>query len=231
MNGRMSAVGGVGCGLGRAGCLHPIGGLDMFKAVLTAGVLALGMASASSAATVIFQDDFNTNTNALSATPSGWTVTSGTVDIIGNDGVVNNGADAFDFVPGNGVYLDMDGSTFAAGRIETAPPLNAVAGGLYRLSFSVGRYFDTPETLFFGFAGWSSSVNILTQINQFDTLSFDFTATVGGLNSLFFAGDGGDNRGALLDNVVLSQVPLPAGSILLIGGLAALAGLRRRKYA
>jgi hypothetical protein len=58
------------------------------------------------------------------------------------------------------------------------------------------------------------------------TISF---TTTGGV--LSFENSGGDNVGAVLSSVSLAAVPLPAGGLLLIGGLACLAALRRRKTA
>lgn len=52
---------------------------------------------------------------------------------------------------------------------------------------------------------------------------------------LFFAATGGSryrgcgNCGALIDNVQLSSVPLPAGGMLLIGGIAAIGLMHRRR--
>ena len=64
----------------------------------------------SSQAVLIFQDDFNAY--ALGTpTPSpfgNWTVSDGSVDVIGIGG-------PWDLQPGNGRYLDMDGSTGDAG--------------------------------------------------------------------------------------------------------------------
>ena len=107
-----------------------------------------------------------------------------------------------------------------------------VAGEKYELAFSYGKNGTGAETLNFGFGGWLDTLQLAAgTFPGFASTLISFTATVTGNSSLFFENAGGDNQGVLLDNVALSAVPLPAGGLLLIGGLAALAGLRRRKLA
>src|SRR5688500_10780354 len=70
--------------------------------------LLLSLACGSAAAQTLFFDDFNNEFPGLNRVPNGgWTVTSGTVDIIGNG---PNG-ELFDARPGNGYYIDLDGSS------------------------------------------------------------------------------------------------------------------------
>lgn len=193
----------------------------MFKTLLTAGVMALGMASTSSAATVIFSDNFDTEFKELDAPLNNWNVTNGTVDVIGT---------GFYELAGPGTYLDMDGSIKNGGRIETKTPFSAIEGLLYQLSFSFAKNAANAETLNFGFAGWADTLNLPTgPLTVFQPAVYTFTAVSTGQFSLFFEDLSNDNQGVLLDNVVLSAVPLPAGGLLLLGGIAALAGLRRRK--
>lgn len=195
----------------------------MFKKLLTASVFALGMGSAASAATVIFQDNFNSEARGLDQSLDNWTVSDGTIDVIGT---------GFYQIAGPGTYLDMDGSTRNAGRITTLAVFNVVAGEAYSLAFDYGKNGSGAETLSFGFGGWTSSLALAAgPLAGFSSVVYNFTASVTGQTSLFFENSGGDNKGALLDNVSLSAVPLPAGGLMLIGGLAALAALRRRKLA
>lgn len=94
--------------------------------IILAGLLA--GASGAQADTVIFADDFDTTT-ALNKTvfPGGWTVTNGSVDVIGTDFI--------DVFPGNGNYVDLDGSTGDAGELSKSLILT---GGLsYTAMFSL----------------------------------------------------------------------------------------------
>ena len=57
---------------------------------------------------------------------SGWTVTDGTVDLHGAGG-------SYDVLPGNGSYVDLDGSSFASGLFSNN--VNLTGGTTYLLSF------------------------------------------------------------------------------------------------
>ena len=63
-------------------------------------------------AATLFSDNFDSyRTDQLNWAPpgsSGWTVTDGTVDLHGAGG-------SYDVLPGNGSYVDLDGSSFASG--------------------------------------------------------------------------------------------------------------------
>ena len=203
----------------------------MFKTFATVSALTLGLSGAASASTVIFQDDFNTETLQTNATLDNWTVTTGSVDVIGPG--------FFDFYPGNGRYLDMNGSTApnSEGRIETSG-LGLVVGGQYTLSFDYGTNSNPgtlPATLTFGLGttvGLFETLAINSIPSTLISISYTFTYDGSG-DFLFFADTTGqpDQGGPVIDNVVLSAVPLPAGGLLLIGALGGLAALRRRKTA
>jgi hypothetical protein len=200
---------------------------SMLKTTLFASALTLTAVSAAQA-TVVFSDDFNGEAQELGNGPGPgvpldqWTVTEGTVDVIGTG--------RFDFYPGNGNYLDMNGSTGEAGRIET----NRVFGaGTYTLTFDYGLNLGGAATEVLSFGIGSTLVDTLAISNIASTLTsyvITFTTTTGG--SLFFADTGdtdGDRGGPVIDNISLAAVPLPAAGLLLLGALGGLAALRRRK--
>ena len=200
------------------------------KSLIAAAILGLSLTSAASAATV-FSDDFNTDIQgAPQATLSQWAIVSGSIDVIGPG--------SFDWCgAGQGNCLDMNGSTSMAGRIETTI-FSLIVGKIYTLTFDFGnnqnsQFLTPPEVLSFGLGATSYALNIFAQSALTASLAYTFTA---GSTSeiLFFADIGtspGDNGGPLLDNVVLSTVPLPAGGLLLLGALGGIAALRRRKTA
>ena len=200
----------------------------MFR-LLLASALALGLAPTASA-TVIFSDNFDTEVAGTNATLSQWNITAGSVDVIP---VGMN----FVWYAGNGQYVDMNGSTQTAGRIETKLALGLVAGTRYVLSFDYGnnKNSNAVEQLTYGFAGQQWVIDIPGAVPAFNRVVQTFVFSGTG-DRLFFADTGStprDNGGPILDNVTLAlaPIPLPAGGLLLIGALGGLALLRRRKSA
>ena len=187
-------------------------------------VLAGLLAGATAAqATPIFSDNFDSDVQALNATNfnGGWTVSNGTVDIIGVGG-------AWDLIPGNGNYVDLDGSTNQAGVLSKT--LNLVAGTTYTATFDLAGnhrgYADDVVDVNFG----SSSLTLTrASADALTAESLSFTAATTGSYTLSFHNHGGDNVGALLDNVSVSAVPEPASYAMLLGGLGLLGFAARRR--
>lgn len=191
------------------------------------------MTGAASAATVtVLFDNFNSYAQGTPRVNPGlapWTITAGSVDVIGSPTYTSWCG------VGQGNCLDMNGSTKTAGRIERVVS-GLVVGQAYELTFDFGnnRNSQKPnvaEVLAFGFGATSYSLNIFAQSSMTASQVYRFVATSTS-QTLFFRDAGTtptDNGGPLLDNVRLSTIPLPAGGVLLLGGLGVLAALRRRK--
>ena len=199
----------------------------MIRELAFAAVAALALGSAAQAAPV-YADNFNANLVGLNAVPTGWTVTGGTVDLIGSG---SNGTLA-DFLPGNGVYVDLDGSTNQAGLL-TSPLLSLLGGVTYTATFDLaGSHRGSTETGTVTFGSASLGYNIASGVG-FAGYSLSFTPSVGGNYTLSFQNDGRDNVGALLDNVAVAEVaaavPEPETYALLGAGLLAMGVVSRRR--
>ena len=199
------------------------------KISMIAATAVFALAGASQAAT-IFEDNFDNEVLELNASLDKWTVAPGSVDVIGPGG-------PFDFYPGNGNYLDMNGSSVSEGKITTTGSLGLVLGKKYTLTFSYGANTSTgapPIVLSFGLGETTQSLSFETRPASM-TMSDIYTFTYDGKGDyLFFADTSGtpnDQGGPVLDNVKLSAVPLPAGGLLLLGALGGIAALRRRRKA
>jgi PEP-CTERM motif len=188
----------------------------MFRTALFA--VAMAAVATSAQATVIFSDNFNSETQALNYTGfANWTVTAGSVDLIGTG--------FYDFYPGNGNYVDLDGTTPGqnpAGQITTDDSFGA---GTYTLSFDLGGSTrgDT-NTVEVALGNFVKDITLASSA-PLALYSYTFTTTGGHLS---FTNLGlSDNFGLILDNVTLS-VPEPATLGLFGMGLLAMAMMRRR---
>ena len=205
------------------------------KNILLAAAAVLAIAAPASAA--IFIDDFDTYKLGLNQTNFGtnWTVTGGTVDLVG--------AGFFTGLCASGSRcVDLDGTSRDAG-VFTSGALNLTGGVTYIASYDVAanRRLGSPDqlTVTFGSASALYTLVSTSHSDPFATHSLNFTPASSGAYNLSFSTAGGDNIGPLLDNVsvsavgvgVLGAIPEPATWGMLIvgfGGMGSILRLRRR---
>ncbi len=191
--------------------------------------------STGAGAAVLFSDNFDADTPGLNATPAGWTISRGSVDTIGSG---PNGS-LFDFLPGHGYYIDLDGTTNLAGLISTGP-FSLNGGASYTLSFLLaGSQRGDTNTVTWGIDYNADGVLDVSQVTTlvsavpFTPFSLVFVPLTSTSSArIVFDHAGGDNSGLLLDNVVLADtIPEPQTYALLLAGMGLLGFIvRRRAY-
>lgn len=189
-----------------------------------AGAALLAASVSSQAAVTVFFDNFDADATRNNATSfvKGWTVSNGTVDVDGQGFVHNE-------LPGNGHYIDLDGSTLKAGLFSNS--LNMQAGQTYTMSFLIAGNqrnwgSDTVDVTF----GATQQTFVIGQSAPLSTKTLSFTPSTSGLYNFSFHNRGGDNRGAFLEQVkIISSVPEPQTYGMLLAGLVCLGAMARRR--
>ncbi|MFM7640304.1 MAG: hypothetical protein ACKO45_01940 [Cyanobium sp.] len=181
---------------------------------------AVFFSAAPGQAQVFFSDNFDSNTPAFNTVPIGWTnANAGTVDFIG---VCSGSGPLFDFFPGNGCYIDLDGSTDAAGKLKKSFTLTG--GFSYELSFDLGT---TQNNSVFVTFGDTTSLISLFGVEPLTKRSLAFSPVASGNYDVIFQDQGGDGSGGILDNVRITEsVP---GPLPILGVASAFLASRRMR--
>lgn len=206
--------------------------LPFLSAVIVA--VTLGLASPVRAG-VVFADNFESQALGLNALLDNWTVSDGTIDVVGTAFFQHLCVGSSSVAR----CIDLDGSTMNAGTI-TSTAFQLVTGTTYDLSFWLGNNPAGTNTMdvtigsafaerFSMPASFTSSPGLL--VNR----SFLYSGPTG-LFSLAFAHHGGDQGGLVIDDVLLTSrepsptsVPEPASLSMLALGAGAIAVARRRR--
>ena len=206
----------------------------MKKLMLFGAVFAASFAPASAA--ILFSDNFDSSlgVTTLNAAVPGWTTTDGTVDYI------KSGGYGITCVGATGGCIDLDGSTGdSASPFETSSSFSYVAGRFYTLSFRLSgnqRIRASTDIIDVEFGPISETIGPVSGADPFTLYTFSVFAMSSGSSTIRFANAGGDNVGAILDDVKLEEtikgggeVPEPSSFALLGLGVVGLAARKFRR--
>jgi hypothetical protein len=175
--------------------------------------LATGLCNSSRADLV---DNFNGENGGVGllnyTTFANWSVTQGSVDLIGNG--------FFDFYPGNGLFVDLNGSTGVSGTLTSKATFTP---GTYTLSFDVGNNPSnaSPDTMTVSLGSFSHT---FTETGTVSLQHFSTQVTLTSPSALVFATPASDNDdiGVVIDNVsLISVAAAPEPSTLMTVALGA----------
>ena len=180
--------------------------------VLVFGLL-LWLHGTASADVPVFQDDFDSDSQgAPVASLNNWTITAGSIDVLGDIPT------AFvDIYPGNGNYLDMDGT---CGNATITSPSLTLPAGTYQLSFEIGVNpstagpAETGNGLLVSLGTFSQSFSAPSPSSTLTPINVTIVVPTATTASLVFQETGIANcGGSILDDVLLTVQPPVSATI------------------
>jgi hypothetical protein len=184
-------------------------------------VAALVALSSTVNAQVLLSDSFNSENGGVGQLNynsfANWNVansssTGGTVDLIGNG--------FFDFYPGNGLYIDLDGSgNGVPGLLQSKTTFTFDTGVNYTLSFDLaGSARGVDDHVDVTLGSILNQVLFLPSSQGYTLFTYNFTVSSDTSAALSFQNVELGDVGAILDNVDLSGSPAQTGGPVPDGG-------------
>lgn len=156
---------------------------------------------------ILLQDDFDCENGGKPTLNyfnlAHWVITDGSVDLIGNG--------SFDFLPGNGLYLDLDGSTFNAATMESRATFDLQPAAVYELRFTIaGSRRGDVNTMTVRLGDVYSERFTIPSDFPITTILREIPVAEATLGKLVFDHEGGDRLGILLLDVAFGlNLPEP----------------------
>jgi len=151
---------------------------------------------------VILQDDMDDENNGVARTNytgfENWNVTRPCVDL--------HGPGSIDPVPGNGLYIDMDGSCASAGRMESKQNYELVAGSYnFELVIAGNNQNGPTDTMTISIGNVFSTTLVVPEDQGFIIREFTFNVASDTNARIIMDHAGGDQQGILIDAIRLSR--------------------------
>ncbi len=154
------------------------------------------------ATSLILEDDFNSENQERGtlnySNLVNWDVIQGSVDLIGHG--------FWDFFPDYGLYLDLDGSTGKASKLQSKT-IFELESGKYQLDFELaGSPMSGPNTVTVSLGSLYQEKFSLNQNEPFSKITREISVPKSANEVIIFEHSGEDNQGLLLDNVKLTKL-------------------------
>lgn len=154
-------------------------------------------------ATVLLSDNFDSENGGNGifdwTSFANWNVLAGCVDLHGNG--------LFDVQPGNGLYVDLDGSCAAGGTIESKTAFTLQPGSyVFEYWIAGNNRIDSADTVIVT-VGTDQETLVMQPKDKFALHTRNISVSTQTSVRIRFQNLGGDGRGALIDLVRLRRVP------------------------
>jgi hypothetical protein len=150
---------------------------------------------------VLLSDDMDDENNGVAKTNytgfENWNVTRQCVDL--------HGPGSIDPMPGNGLYIDMDGSCDSAGRMESKEVFD-LAVKTYKLEMVIGGNNQNGPTdnMTITLGSWSETITV-PEDEPFNIRTYTIPVTAATNARLVLDHAGADKQGILIDAIRLSE--------------------------
>lgn len=156
--------------------------------------------------TILIEDDIDDENGGVAAkmvtSLSNWNITRNCIDL--------HGPGSTNPLPGNGLYMDLDGTyldhdvCIGAGRIESKTTFNLAPGSYKFEMIMAGNNQNFPtDTLMLTIGSVYSNTIIMEESDPFNLYTYDFTVTEATSAKIALDHKGGDEQGILIDAIRL----------------------------